>query len=121
MKILKFPTTPNTLDSRLHIEATDEAKPHHHYQIYGKTQQASQKLCDIRFQNGGFSPAGDPNGISIESLLRVCENRLNEFQEGEFACPENENALRHIQEALLWLDARTQDRAMRNVEGQLKR
>lgn len=123
MKILKIPTIPQTLDSRLVIEATDEVQgkaAHSHYQIFGKTQQASQKLCDIRFQNGPLTPKDDPNGISVESLLQVSINRLEEFQKGDFPCEENDEALRKLREALHWLNARTLDRVSRGVEGSLR-
>jgi hypothetical protein len=37
--------------------------------------------------------------------------------EGNFSCIENENALRHIEEALLWMNKRVEDRIERNVLG----
>ena len=37
--------------------------------------------------------------------------------QGDFACRENSIAITKLEEALLWLNKRTQDRIARNVEG----
>lgn len=57
------------------------------------------------------------NGISNEALLAIVEDRLLGFQSGEYACRENAVALTKIQEAMMWLQKRTRDRAARGVEG----
>lgn len=72
--------------------------------------------CLISFQNGGIDVAG-VNGISIEALLAIVEDRLACFQSGEFACRENAVALTKVQEAMMWLQKRTRDRVARGVEG----
>jgi hypothetical protein len=61
------------------------------------------------------------NGISIEALLAIVEDRLLGFQSGQFSCRENSIALTKVQEALLWLAKRTRDRVARGVEGTMQR
>lgn len=73
-------------------------------------------LSCIKFQKGPVKET-EINGIFIEDLLRICEHRLECFQNTNFKCNENTQALIKIQEALMWLDARTKDRETRNVQG----
>jgi hypothetical protein len=72
-------------------------------------------LCILNFQNQPFSQG--VNGISIEDLLYICVDRLNEFQKGGLACEYNKNAIKDINSAILELEKRTKDREKRKVEG----
>jgi hypothetical protein len=60
------------------------------------------------------------NGAFVETLLGVVADRLLHYQESKFACADNEEALAHIEKALLALDRRTKAREERKVEGTLK-
>jgi hypothetical protein len=73
-------------------------------------------LSDIDFQDGPILESG-VNGVQNEDLLVIVADRLRCFQGGNFACRENAIALTKIEEALLWLNKRTQDRINRGVEG----
>lgn len=71
----------------------------------------------ISFQNG---PRKDPNsihGVLDTDLLEIVRDRLKGFQSGEFACRENACALTHIEEALMWMNRRVEDRIERRVLG----
>ena len=57
------------------------------------------------------------NGCHNEDLIAVVIDRLQGFQAGEFSCRENAIAITKLEEALLWLNKRTQDRIRRGVEG----
>lgn len=77
--------------------------------------------CDcleaIHFQEGARK---DPNaicGLADEDLLEIVRDRLRGFQSGEYATRENACALTHIEEALMWLSKRVEDRIERNVLG----
>jgi len=70
----------------------------------------------ILFQNGTILENG-VNGVTQEVLLAVIIDRLRSFQNGEFACRENEKALTHLEEAMHWLQQRTINRLRRGVEG----
>jgi len=83
----------------------------HFYEI-----RAGGALTQLRFQNGTLPEVG-VNGITTEALLAVCADRLEAFQAGPFACPENEAALRFINSALYWLGERAKERKRRGVEG----
>ena len=71
----------------------------------------------IIFQEG---PRKDPNsihGVLDCDLLEIVRDRLKCFQEGEYRCRENACALTHIEEALMWMNRRVEDRAERSVLG----
>lgn len=56
------------------------------------------------------------NGTTLEEMLRVCIERLQNLND-RFACRENSIAITKMEEALLWLNKRTEDRKARGVEG----
>lgn len=71
---------------------------------------------EILFQHGGV-PENGVNGVTIETLLAICIDRLEHFQAGNFACYENRIALGDMRHALGALHHRTRDRRLRGVEG----
>lgn len=58
-----------------------------------------------------------PNGAFVEDILNACIIRLDYFQDSEFANDYNKEAIEHIEKAIAFLDARTEERKNRNVEG----
>ena len=111
----------NDFNRGLRIDALDEKGPggaYHFYEIQAvpSTDNAMPDGMNIIFQKGTVPNAG-VNGITEEALLAILIDRLDCFQKGDFACRENENALTHIETALLWLNKRTRDRLARGVEG----
>jgi hypothetical protein len=87
----------------------------HEYHFVLSGNNGAQLVQGIHFQEGPISTA-DVNGISIEALLAVCQDRLEGFQSSEHRTRENALALTHIQEAMHWLHHRTRDRIARGVE-----
>jgi hypothetical protein len=89
-----------------------------HYKVIGREPEGDTKplLAEIKFQKGPIKEVG-VNGIFIEDLLNICADQLEQFQASDFATRENACALTHIQEALMWLKKRTEDRDLRNVLG----
>jgi len=74
-------------------------------------------IClEVRFQNGPIKEKG-VNGCHHEDLIAIVIDRLQHFQAGEYSCRENALAITKLEEALLWLNKRTQDRINRGVEG----
>lgn len=55
-------------------------------------------------------------GTTLEEMLRVSIERLVDLN-GKFSCRENSIAITKMQEALMWLNKRTEDRIDRGVEG----
>lgn len=73
-------------------------------------------ISSLHFQEGPVKEVG-LNGFGDADLLLMVKTRLEAFQETEFACKENAEALANIQEALMWMGARTKNREQRGVEG----
>lgn len=71
----------------------------------------------IPFQNGPRGEEESVEGVIDSDLLEIVRDRLIAFQEGPFATRENAQALVHIEEALMWLNRRVEDRIERNVLG----
>lgn len=87
---------------------------HHEYSI--SSQDSSEELTRISFQNGPIKEAGI-NGCHNEDLIAIVIDRLQSFQQSQFVCRENAIAITKLEEALLWLGKRTKDREKRGVEG----
>ncbi len=73
-------------------------------------------LGSIHFQQGPIKEDG-VNGVMNEDILLMVVNRLQTFQKGQFSCRENALALTKLEEAVLWLRARTMGREQRGIEG----
>ena len=55
--------------------------------------------------------------VPDELTSEIVRDRLRGFQSGAFSCRENACALTHIEEALMWLNRRVEDRIERRVLG----
>lgn len=78
---------------------------------------AHREYALIQFQNGARKLSDSIHGILDSDLLEIVRHRLKCFQQGQFATRENEMALMHIEEALLWMNKRVEDRIERGVLG----
>jgi len=56
------------------------------------------------------------NGTTNEEVLKMLINRMYYLQ-GKFPCRENSIVITKLEESLMWLDKRTEDRKSRGVEG----
>ena len=74
-------------------------------------------LMAIHFQEGARKDPNATHGVLDSDLLEIVRDRLRGFQSGEFATRENACALTHIEEALMWMNKRVEDRIERNVLG----
>lgn len=70
----------------------------------------------IKFQCGVI-PEVEKNGATIREVIQLLVDRLSGFQQGEFKCLENEQAIMGLSTAWHSLDARERDRKERGVEG----
>ena len=89
---------------------------YHEYAIISATDN-STVYANIQFQNGARKLSDSIHGILDTDLLEIVRHRLQCFQQGEFATRENAIALTHIEEALLWMNKRVEDRIERGVLG----
>lgn len=74
-------------------------------------------IADIQFQHGRRYEEKSTQGVLDCDLLEIVRDRLMAFQSGEFATRENACALAHIEEALMWMNRRVEDRIERKVLG----
>ena len=74
-------------------------------------------LIEIQMQCGPRKEEGSQHGVIDSDLLEIVRDRMKAFQAGPFASEYNEKALEHIEEALMWLNRRVEDRIERNVLG----
>lgn len=75
-----------------------------------------EHLAVVHFQEGPIKENG-VNGVCNEDLLLMVLTRLNQLNSGPFSCRENSLAITKLEEAVMWLRARTLEREMRKVEG----
>ena len=103
------------------IYATDEkgnGGAHHEYHIVVEAEEdAAYDVRMIKFQEGPIKDINSTQGIIDSDLLEIVIDRLKDFQAGPLATKENEHALTHIEEALMWMNRRVEDRIERNVLG----
>ena len=127
--------TQDTLDTFRVVENTNRPNEHtevickdepgaggmcHEYVVIKKTDPESDGVspifANIDFQMGPVKENG-VNGCHHEDLIMVVLDRLRGAQKGEFSCRENALAITKLEEALLWLNYRTNSRVQRGVEG----
>ena len=93
---------------------------HHEYVIRhfkeDENGASNEIFANIKFQKGPIKENGI-NGCQNEHLIGIVIDRLQCLNQDDFACRENSIAITKLEEALLWLNKRTQDRIARNVEG----
>ena len=74
-------------------------------------------LLTLQMQCGPRKEEGSLHGVIDTDLLEIVRDRLKAFQDGPFASRENACALTHIEDALMWMNRRVEDRIERNVLG----
>ena len=90
----------------------------HEYHIkWDKYNNGYISTQSIIFQNGARKETNSVHGVLDTDLLEIVRDRLKSFQEGPFSSRENAIALTHIEEALMWMNRRVEDRIERNVLG----
>lgn len=82
----------------------------HLYQVL-----AGPKTVHLEFQMGAVKENG-VNGLTNEALLAALIHRTNVLNT-RFPCRENALAITNMEQALMWLEKRTNDRKARQVEG----
>lgn len=101
------------------VSAIDErgnGNANHQY-VIKRNSPEDDTLATIQFQDGPRSIESSVAGVIDTDLLEIVRDRLRGFQSGEFSSRENACALTHIEEALMWLNRRVEDRIERNVLG----
>jgi hypothetical protein len=102
------------------VLAIDEIGPggaNHEYLIVSDSGLQVPKETKIQLQKGPRKEADSINGVIDTDLLEIVRDRLKAFQAGPFSSRENACALTHIEEALMWMNRRVEDRIERDVLG----
>lgn len=74
----------------------------------------------IDWQNGPLGRGEDrkePNGAFCETVIAAVIQRIEFYQRSKFKSRENALAITRLEEALHWLNARTQRREVAGIEG----
>ncbi len=99
------------------IDEKGNGGAHHEYLIVADRGLMQPVETKIVFQNGARKLPDSVHGVIDTDLLEIVRDRLKSFQTGEYSSRENACALTHIEEALMWLNRRVEDRIERNVLG----
>lgn len=96
--------TPGNAFARYDITGFDSFD--NDFNVNADGSRLASNSLQIVFQSGRPDPLALV-GVTMESLLAVCQHRLGMLQEGQFPCYENHEALRHVTKALDALKSRT--------------
>lgn len=103
------------------VFAVDEIGPggaNHEYHItLNNGKDTASDVAIIQMQKGPRKNVDSIHGVIDSDLLEIVRDRLKAFQAGPFASEYNEQALKHIEQALTWMNKRVEDRIKRNVLG----
>ncbi len=92
----------------------------HRYQL--ENFESNSECQEIQFiekepvEEGSTELATVFDGTTNEEVLKVLIDRM-QYLQGKFPCRENAIVITKLEESLMWLDKRTNDRKARKVEG----
>ena len=121
MRVLSTIQKRENLNSVYTVDEKGCGGANHHYKVTYSTIDFNDRIektaADIQFQCGPRKEFDSVHGVLDTDLLEIVRDRLKGFQSGEYACRENACALTHIEEALMWMNRRVEDRIERCVIG----
>ena len=121
MRVLSTIQKREKLNSVYAVDEKGCGGANHHYKVTYSTIDFDDRIektaADIQFQCGPRKEFDSVHGVLDTDLLEIVRDRLKGFRSGEYACRENACALTHIEEALMWLNRRVEDRTERCVIG----
>lgn len=125
MRVLSTIQKRENLNSIYAVDEKSCGGANHQYKVTYFTIDFDDRIektaADIQFQCGPRKEFDSIHGVLDTDLLEIVRDRLKGFQSGEYACRENACALTHIEEALMWMNRRVEDRIERNVLGTEKK
>ena len=114
-RLIENPIRENLHTEVLCLDEPGQGGACHHYIIVNK--HTRELLSVITFQNGPVQAVSGVNGGYQEDLMAIVRDRLEHFQNGDYACRENQLALDDLESSIARLNQRTVERERRNVEG----
>lgn len=103
----------NNLNDVYYEDEVGPGNGRHYYEV----RREGKVVASIQFKNGPRTIESSIPGVVEADLLEIVRHRLQCFQKGEFATRENALAITAIEEALMWMNKRTEDRAERGTLG----
>ena len=100
------------------LDEKGQGNANHKYSVIRSNVKKDEtaSLCQVLFQNGPIKEFG-VNGVHNEDLIAIVIDRLRGFQSGDYKCRDNAIAVTKLEESLMWLRNRTNERESRGVEG----
>lgn len=93
--------------------------------VYMVSNDGITDICEIgvHFCRGDKNDETKPRqeGIFVESLIEVIVDRLKTVNVGDLASRETSTAITKLEEAMMWLGKRSEDRKARGVEQTYKK
>ena len=108
------------MNTRVECEDKDKWEFNAPHNFVIKNVHTSEVVQEVNFQKGPIKENG-VNGGSNEDYVNMVIKRLESFQDSEWACEENVEAIKHFQNGLLALRKRTNKRIEKGVLGTSKK
>ena len=86
----------------------------------GLTESGNELLINL-VKGGKDKTDGKQEGVTTEQLLALCLEYLNDVNVGDFKTKDTSLAITHIENALLRIEKRNQDRKFRGVKSTYKK
>lgn len=106
------------------IEITEEQKTYTlpTYKVVDGSIEDGTGL-EIKFCKGSTADSTVPRqeGVFVESILMMAKTHLESVNVGELSTRETAVAITKLDEALMWLNKRAEDRKLREVQGTYKK
>lgn len=100
------------------VHRVGEQGPGGAYHEYMVVSAEGQHILEhVQFQKGPRKAQDSTPGVLDCDLLEIVRDRLMAFQKGNMATEYNYQALIHVEEALMWMNRRVEDRIERQVLG----
>ena len=118
MRELKTIQKREKLNSVFAVDEKGNGGANHKYQITWDSQNNGYiSTQSIHFQNGARKEKGSEHGVIDSDLLEIVLDRMKSFQSGPFSSRENAIVITKLEECLMWMNRRVEDRIERNVLG----
>lgn len=118
MRKLKTIQKRENLNEVFAVDEKGNGGANHKYHIkYDKYNNGYITTHEIQFQNGARKESDSIHGVIDSDLLEIVLDRLKSFQEGEYPSRENAIVITKLEESLMWMNRRVEDRIERNVLG----
>lgn len=92
-----------------------------HFYVIAREDDPEAVVQTISFQHGPRYEDTSEHGALDCDLLEIVLDRLKAFQDGPFACEENARALIYLEQALIQMNLRVENRVKRGVLGTMQK